>query len=189
MSPELDITGLLVRWSNGDRAALDHLIPVVYRELHRIARYQMAQQGDGHTLQATAVVHEAYLKLTGEGRHWENRSHFFAIAATAMRQVLVDHARKHLAGKRGGEAQHLSLEEGIFTAPEQDRELIALDDALTTLGQLNARYKQVVELRYFAGLSVAETAEVLSVSQETVARDWKFAKVFLYKEMKRSRRT
>lgn len=146
----------------------------------------MAQQGDGHTLQATAVVHEAYLKLAGVERHWENRSHFFAIAATAMRQVLVDHARKRLTGKRGGEVQRLSLDDRTIAAPGQDRDLIALDDALTTLGELNARHRQVVELRYFAGLSVAETAEVLSVSPETVARDWKFSKVFLYKEMKSS---
>jgi RNA polymerase sigma factor (TIGR02999 family) len=159
-----EITEFLLRWSNGDQAAANSSMPMVYRELHRLVRYHMSKQDNGYTLRATAVIHEAYFKLAGDDRHWENRGRFFSIAATAMRQVLVDHARKRLTGKRGGEIQRMSLDEGIGIAAGGERELIALDDALTTLGRLNARQRQVIELRYFAGLSVAETAEVLRLA-------------------------
>ena len=179
------MTRLLHGWAEGDQAALDRLIPLVYKELHKIAKRYMAQQNPDHTLQTTAVVHEAYLKLAGGAEQdWQNRAHFFGVAAKAMRQVLVDHARTRRAAKRGGEVRIVSLEEGMALPARTAAEIMALDDALTALSKLDARKGQVVELRCFAGLSVEETARTLRVSAETVARDWQFAKSFLRREMK-----
>ena len=171
--------------ADGDGAALDQLIPLVYRELHKIAKRYMADQSAGHTLQTTAVVHEAYLKLAGTGRQiWEDRAHFFAVAAKAMRQVLVDHARTRQAAKRGGDVRIVPLEEGVAISGGTAAELIALDDALTDLARLDARKAQVVELRYFGGLTVEDTARTLGISPETVGRDWRFAKSLLEREIK-----
>jgi RNA polymerase sigma factor (TIGR02999 family) len=186
MPSEDNLTQLLVQWGNGDEAALDRLMPLVYRELHKMAKRYMGRQDAGHTLQTTAVIHEAYIKLAAGGEQdWESRAHFFGVAAKAMRHVLVDHARTRLSAKRGGDLRAVTLDEGILVAGGQERGLVALDDALTTLAQLHHRQGQVVELRYFAGLSVEETAKVLKVSPETVARDWQFAKAFLQREMNR----
>jgi RNA polymerase sigma-70 factor (ECF subfamily) len=180
-----EVTGLLHRLAQGDRAALDQLIPLVYKELHKIAKRYMAHQNPDHTLQTTAVVHEAYLKLAGgTEQDWENRAQFFAVAAKAMRHVLVDHARTRGAAKRGGNVRIVSLEEGMAISRGTAAEIVALDDALTVLTKLDGRKGQVVELRYFGGLSVEDTARMLQVSPETVARDWRFARSFLQREMK-----
>jgi RNA polymerase sigma factor (TIGR02999 family) len=179
-----DLTQLLLQLGKGDAAAFDRLMPLVYRELHKMAKRYMAQQNAGHTLQTTAVIHEAYLKLAAGAEHdWESQAHFFGVAAKAMRHVLMDHARARLSAKRGADIREVTLDEGIAIASGQERGLIALDDALVTLAQLHPRKGQVVELRYFAGLSVEETAKILKVSPETVARDWHFAKAFLKREM------
>src|SRR5438874_168414 len=184
-SPPLDeITRLLAEWGSGDQGALDQLIPVVYRELHKIAKRYMAEQNPDHTLQTTAVIHEAYLKLAAAPeRTWQNRAHFFGVAAKSMRRLLVDHARAKHAAKRGGEVRVAQLEEALNIAGGPTEELIGLDDALPALAELHSRQSEVVELRYFAGLSVEETAATLHVSPETVMRDWKLAKAFLYREM------
>jgi len=180
------VTQLLIKWGKGDRAALDELLPLVYRELHKMAKRYMAQQDANHTLQTTAVIHEAYLKLAGGSAHdWENRAHFFGVAAKAMRHVLVDHARDRQAAKRGGEIQIVSIAEDMDIAGGAAREIVALDDALKTLAASYPRQAEVVELRYFGGLSVDETARTLKISVETVARDWRFAKSFLKREMQR----
>ncbi len=180
------VTQLLIKWGKGDRAALDELLPLVYRELHKMAKRYMAQQDANHTLQTTAVIHEAYLKLAGGSAHdWENRAHFFGVAAKAMRHVLVDHARDRQAAKRGGEIQIVSIAEDMDIAGGAAREIVALDDALKTLAASYPRQAEVVELRYFGGLNVDETARTLKISVETVARDWRFAKSFLKREMQR----
>jgi RNA polymerase sigma-70 factor, ECF subfamily len=180
------VTQLLIQWGKGDRAALEELIPLVYRELHKIAKRYMAQQNVNHTLQTTAVIHEAYLKLAdGSERDWENRAHFFGVAAKAMRHVLLDHARSRKAAKRGGEAEILPIDEGLAVVGGPAREIIALDDALKALEVSYPRQAEVVELRYFGGMSVEDAARTLKVSAETVARDWQFAKSFLRREMKR----
>ena len=179
-----DLTGLLAAWSDGDASSLDRLIPVVYNELRRMAaRYLRRERGD-HTLQATALVHEAFLKLVDQ-RHvrWQNRAHFFAIAARLMRRVLVDHARERRYQKRGGDAQRVSLDEGLAIGPGQDEDLVALDEALSALGEVDPRKSRVVELRFFGGLSVEETAEALEVSPETVRRDWRLAKSWLLRRL------
>ena len=181
------ITQLLNEWGNGDQAALDQLMPLVYAELRRMARRHMNQQRPGHTLQTTALIHEAYLRLAGDSaRQWESRSHFYGVAAKAMRCVLVDHARSRRSAKRGGAVRPMTLDEGIHTSRERMAGLIALDDALTDLAKLNPRQCQVVELRFFAGLSVEETAAILKVSPETVMRDWRAAKAWLASELDRS---
>ncbi len=183
-SPRDDVTPLLRRWGSGDRGALDELMPLLYKELHKLAKRQMTQQGPGHTLQTTAVIHEAYLKLGGRSdTDWENRAHFFGVAAKAMRHVLVDHARTRQATKRGGAIRIEQLDEGVDVGVARAGELIALDDALTTLAGQFPRQADVVELRYFGGLSVEETAATLKLSAETVARDWRFAKAFLRSEL------
>jgi RNA polymerase sigma-70 factor (ECF subfamily) len=182
-----EITELLHLWSTGDHSALDRLMPLVYGELRKRARNYMRRQDPGNTLQATAVIHEAYLKLiNGRERNWQNQDHFFAVAAKAMRQVLVDSARSRLASKRSGQNRVIQLDEGLTIADGQERDVIALDDALSELAAAYPRHSQVVELRYFGGLSVEETARVLRVSPETVARDWRFAKSFLGAEMRRA---
>jgi RNA polymerase sigma-70 factor, ECF subfamily len=184
-SPSDDITQLLRRWGQGDRGALDKLMPLIYKELHKLAKLHMRQQEAGHTLQTTAVIHEAYLKLGGNSdKDWENRAHFFAVAAKAMRHVLVDHARTRRASKRGGEVRIEQLDEGANVGVAQAAGMIALDDALTSLAGQYPRQAQVVELRCFGGLSVEETAATLKLSPETVARDWRFAKAFLRSELK-----
>jgi RNA polymerase sigma factor (TIGR02999 family) len=182
--PGDQITQLLNQWASGERAALDQLMPLVYKELHKIAKQYMEHQNPNHTLQATALINEAYLKVVGGAeQEWENRAHFFGVAAKAMRHILVDHARARRAVKRGGEAQILSLEESIPAFDRIAAELVALDEALVALAKIDPRKGQVVEMRYFGGLSVHDTAQMLKVSPETVARDWRFAKSFLRREM------
>jgi len=179
-----EVTRLLAAWSDGDKTALDKLVPLVYQELRRLARNHMRRERAGHPLQTTALVNEAYLRLVDQ-RHvkWQNRSHFFAIAAQAMRRILVSMARARSAARRGGNEQPISLDEVAVVSPNRSSQLVALDDALQTLAALDARQSQVVEMRFFGGLNVEETAEVLSVSSETVMRDWKRAKAWLYKEL------
>jgi len=182
-----DITLLLSRVAAGDRDAEAKLIPIVYGELRRLAAYYMRQERADHTLQATALVHEAFLKLfeRGEGT-WENRRHFFAMASQAMRRILVDHARRHNL-KRGAGFQHVALEDTAIVAGQRETDFVRLDDALRALGEVDGRKAQVVELRFFGGLSVEETAEVLKVSPVTVLRDWSTAKAWLYRELQPSR--
>ena len=184
MTPGNEISQLLIQWGHGDEAALTRLMPLVYDELHKMAKRYMAHQDAGHTLQTTAIIHEAYLKLAAGAEHdWQSQAHFFGVAAKAMRHVLVDHARTRLSDKRGGAIREVTLDERIAIGRGQERGLLALDDALTTLTKLHPRKGQVVELRYFAGFCVEETAKILGVSPETVARDWRFAKSFLQREM------
>ena len=179
------VTALLVEWQNGNQKALDQLIPLVYEELRAIAGRYLSRESPSHTLQSTALVHEAYFKLIGQRRvQWQNRAHFFGIAAQMMRRILVDHARHQHREKRGGPAPKLSLDEAIAQAePEADVDLLALDEALTALAETDRRKAQVVEMRFFGGLSVKEVAEVLKVSEETVMRDWRLAKVWLLREL------
>ncbi len=179
-----DVTQLLQAWSEGDQGALDKLIPLVYWELHRLAQRYMAQERRGHTLQTTALVNEAYLRLVDAGRvNFQNRAHFFAVSAQLMRRILVGFARRHGSLKRGGEVQRVSLEESLVVHGERGADLVALDDALQALAAIDARRSRVVELRFFGGLSVEETAEALKVSPETVMHDWKLAKAWLLREM------
>ena len=181
--PEQDVSTLLRAWSDGDQAALDHLTPIVYSELRRLAGYYMGRERSGHSLQATALVNEAYLKLVDCKRmRWENRAHFFAVTAKLMRRILVDHARRHNL-KRGGGVQHVALEDSAIVGATPDEDLVALDEAMHALAQIDPRKAQVVELRFFGGLSVEESAEVLKVSQITVMRDWSTARAWLYREI------
>jgi RNA polymerase sigma-70 factor (ECF subfamily) len=188
-SPVPDITALLTAWSAGDQAALDALVPAVYAELHRLAHARIRHESPGHLLQTTALVNEAFLRLTGAapaapgGVAWENRLHFFAVAAKVMRRVLVDAARQRGAAKRGGDLRHVPFEESLVASPQPDAAVLGLDEALQRLAQLDPRKERVVELRYFAGLSVEETAAVLQVSADTVTRDWKVAKLWLLREL------
>ncbi|MFL6211142.1 MAG: sigma-70 family RNA polymerase sigma factor [Pyrinomonadaceae bacterium] len=178
------LTQLLVAWSDGNRAALDELLPLVYDELRQIARRYMRRERTDHTLQTTALVNEAYLRLIDQRQvRWQNRAHFFAIAAGMMRRIIVDHARNYHRQKRGGGAIKVPLEEAAVVADEKAAELIALDDALKALAELDPRRAQVVELKYFGGLSNEETAEVLQVHPNTVMRDWNMARAWLYKEL------
>jgi RNA polymerase sigma factor (TIGR02999 family) len=187
-SPQ-EVTQLLAAWRNGQPEALDQLMPLVYDELRRLARHYMAREGPGHTLQTTALVNEAYLRLAGQQPvDWQNRAHFFAVAAQVMRHLLVDHARARQYQKRGGGAQRVELEEAMVIAPEQDVELLALDEALSRLAALDLRKSRLVELRYFGGLSAAETAEVLGLSEITVKREWLKAKAWLYRELSQEHR-
>ena len=179
-----DVTELLVAWSNGNQAARDQLMGVVYDELHRLARRYMRRESPGHTLQTSALLNEAFLRLVDQKNvQWQNRAHFFGIAAQIMRRILLNYARDQNRQKRGGKAIHVSLSEAMVMPAEKDRELIALNDALNRLEALDSRKSKVVELRYFGGLSVEETAEVLKVSPITVMRDWQFAKAWLAREM------
>jgi RNA polymerase sigma-70 factor, ECF subfamily len=181
MASQQEVTQLLIECGNGNQAAFDQLLPLVYAELHRMAGHYMCMQHSGHTLQTTALIHEAYLRLVGvSAKRWENRAHFFAGAAKSMRHVLVDHARAHQTRKREGEKYTLPLDEAIVVSGERMAEIVALHDALTDLAKLNARQSQVVELKYFGGLSVEEIARTLKVSPETVMRDWRAAKAWLY---------
>ncbi len=180
------VTRLLLAWREGDPAALQRLVPLVYAELHRLAHRQMRGEPKGHTLQTTALLNELYLRLVDSNRvRWQNRAHFFALAAQLMRRVVVDEARARRSLKRGGAAVHVVLDEAPIACPPRGVDLLALDEALTRLAKVDGRKCRVVELRYFAGLSVQETAEALDVSPETVIRDWKFAKLWLHRELRR----
>ncbi len=184
------VTELLTSWCAGDESALAQLTPLVHDELHRLAHRQMRNERGGHTLQTTAVVNEAYLKLVDLTRvRWQDRAHFFAMAARLMRHILVDYARSHASAKRGGEVFSVSLDEAAVVSAEPSADLVALDDAMHALSALDARKSQVVEMRFFGGLTVQETAEALDVSPETVMRDWQFAKKWLQRELMRERRT
>jgi len=178
-----DISSLLRAWSDGDQSALERLTPVVYDELHRLARRYMKGERSGHSLQTTALVNEAYMRLVDyERMQWQNRAHFFAVSAQLMRRILVEHARRHNL-KRGGGVQHVSLDEVSLLDRGQDADLVALDDAMNGLARIDPRKVQVVEMRFFGGLSVEETAEVLKVSPVTVKRDWRAARAWLYREL------
>jgi RNA polymerase sigma-70 factor (ECF subfamily) len=178
-----DISTLLRAWSDGDHGAIDQLTPIVYRELHRLAQRYMKRERSGHSLQATALVNEAYMRLVDYKRmRWQNRAHFFAVSAQVMRRILVEHARRRNQ-KRGGGVPHVALDETLLVGDAPSTDLVALDDALRTLEQVDARKAKVVEMRFFGGLSVDETAEVLDVSPVTVRRDWSTAKAWLYREL------
>ncbi|MGO9232500.1 MAG: sigma-70 family RNA polymerase sigma factor [Bryobacteraceae bacterium] len=178
------VTHLLRAWGEGEQGALDELVPLVYQEMHRLAQVYMSRERSGHTLQTTALVNEAYLRLVDTTQaSWQNRAHFFAICANVMRRILVEWARSRQALKRGGAAPPLELVESLVVADEPGRDLVALDDALKDLSALDPRKGKVVELRFFGGLSVEETAEALKISPETVMRDWKFAKSWLRREL------
>ena len=182
-----DVTALLIEWTRGDTAAIDKLLPLVHDELRRLARRQMAGERPGHVLQATALVNEVYLKLIDIRRvQWQDRAHFFAMAARLMRRVLVDFARASKNQKRGGAMQRITFDQDLPVVGETPEDLIAIDDALTAFAKEYERKAQVVELRFFGGLSVEETAEVLTISPETVMRDWKFAKGWLMRELTRT---
>jgi RNA polymerase sigma factor (TIGR02999 family) len=179
-----EITQLLLAWGSGDKAALDALMPMVYDELRRLAKRYMRRQNAGHTLQTTALVNEAYLRLIDSSRvRWQDRTHFFAISAQLMRRVLVDFARAKNSRKRGGEQIQITLDEQIEAPFEKETNLVALDEALQKLAQLSQRQSQIVELRYFGGLSEEEIAETLAISTRTVRRDWSLARAWLYREL------
>ena len=178
------VTQLLAQWSRGDNAALAELTPLVYEELRRLAHHFMEGQRPDHTLQTTALVNEAYLRLADQTNpRWQNRAHFFAVAARAMRQILVSYARSQQARKRGGGAFQVELDEVAIVSPEQSKEIVDLHEALERLATLDSRKAQVVELKYFGGLNYDEMAEVLKISRVTVRRDWEFAKIWLYTEL------
>jgi RNA polymerase sigma factor (TIGR02999 family) len=183
-NPTSETTQLLRAWADGDKAALDRLTPHVYRTLRRIAGNQLKNERAGDSMQATALVHEAYLELIDVSNvNWQHRAHFFAVSAQIMRHILLDRARRRVAAKRGGPAERVSLDELPDLGGGRARELIALDDALKTLSEIDDRKARVVELRFFGGLSVEEAAEVLAISPETVMRDWKFARSWLHSEL------
>ena len=184
MTSDADITALLVNWNNGDKSAMERLLPLVERELHRLAHSYMRREDPNHTLQTTALINETYLRLIDQRKvQWQNRAHFFGIAAQIMRRILLNYARDQNRMKRGGKTIHVSLSEAMVMPGEKDREIIALNDALTRLEGIDERKSRVVELRYFGGLTVPEVAEVLKVSEITVMRDWAFAKAWLSREM------
>lgn len=185
-APSPDVTELLVAMGRGDESALNRLVPLVHDELRRLARRQMRRERGGHTLQTTALVNEAYVRLIDLSRvTWQDRGHFFGMSARLMRRVLVDHARARGSVKRGGGANRVSLDEAVGVALERPADLLALDDALSALAAVDPRKGQVVEMRFFCGFSVEETAEALAVSPETVMRDWRLAKVWLLRELQR----
>ena len=185
MPPSSEITGLLVDWSNGDQNALEKLLPLVEKELHRLAHYQLRHLRPGNTLQTTALINETYLRLIKQNQvQWKNRAHFFGITAQLMRRILLNYLRDQRRLKRGGGAIQISLSEAAVISPEKTDELLALDDALNRLAQIDERKSKIVELRFFGGMSVEETAEVLKVSQITVLRDWNLAKAWLAREIR-----
>ncbi|HYE14564.1 MAG TPA: sigma-70 family RNA polymerase sigma factor [Pyrinomonadaceae bacterium] len=182
--PAHQVTRLLVRWREGDQRALDELMPLVYAELHRLAARYMRGERPGHTLQTSALVNEVYLRLAGhEDIQWQDRAHFFAVAAQAMRRILVDHARRRGNQKRGGDVHKVALDEALIVSDERAAEVVALDDALARLAEVAPRKSRLVELRFFGGLGIEEAAEVLQVSPGTVMRDWTFAKAWLRREI------
>jgi RNA polymerase sigma-70 factor (ECF subfamily) len=186
MSSPQEITRLLIEWGKGNQSALNQLMPLVYAELHRMARRYMAMQNPAHTLQPTALIHEACIRFVGHSdQQWENRAHFFGVAARSMRHVLVDYARNRGSAKRCGANKRVPIDEAAAISSERTAEIVALDDALTDLAKLNSRQSEVVELKYFGGLTVEETAEALHVSPETVMRDWRAAKAWLYVQLSR----
>jgi RNA polymerase sigma factor (TIGR02999 family) len=179
-----EITELLQAWRGGDQLALERLTPVVYQELHRMARHYMAREREGHTLQTTALIHEVYLRLVRSHEvEWQDRAHFFAVSAQLMRRILTDFARSHTYQKRGGGARQVALDEALIVSPEPSVDLVILEQALTRFGQIDARKAKVVELRFFGGMTVKETAEVLKISEETVMRDWSMARAWLQREL------
>jgi len=181
-----EVSLLLLAWSDGDQAALDKLVPLVYEELHRLAHRYISRERPGNTLQTTALAHEAYLRLVdAKGVQWENRAHFFAVAAKTMRRILVDLARARRNLKCGGGAQQVSLDRVLVVSPERGADMLALDEALARLAALNPRQSQVVELRYFGGLTDDEVGEVIKISPRTVRSDWRLARAWLYRELKR----
>src|ERR1700684_245907 len=181
--PRGEVSGLLRAWGDGDRDALDRLTPVVYDELRRLARRYMRGERPGHSLQTTALVNEAYMRLVDyKSMQWQNRAHFFAVSAQLMRRILVEHARRHNL-KRGGGVPHVSFEDTAIVGGDRAADLVALDDAIEALARIDPRKVQVVEMRFFGGLSVEETAEVLKISTVTVMRDWSTAKAWLYREL------
>lgn len=180
------ITRLLVQWSGGNRGALDQLLPIVYNDLKRLAAAYLRRERPGHTLQSTALVHEAFLRLVDQREvTWQNRAQFFGIASQAIRRILVDHARHHKAQKRGGEALRVTIDESIAVAGGGDFDILALEDALEKLAALDERQSRIVELRFFGGLSIEDTGEVLGLSPATVKRDWSMARVWLFRELSR----
>jgi RNA polymerase sigma factor (TIGR02999 family) len=182
--PTSPVTELLVRWRSGDREALEALMPLVYDELRRLARHYLRQERSDHTLQSTALVHEAYLRLAGgNAPQWQNRAHFFGVAAHLMRQILVEHARGHDAAKRGGSAIKLALDDAVALPQQIDVDVVALDKALNELSELDAQQSRIVELRFFGGLTIEDTSEVLKISPATVKRDWVTARAWLYRAM------
>ena len=179
------VTELLLAWGQGDESALSRLMPLVQGELHRLARREMRGERPGHTLQTTALVNEAYVRLVEAHRvRWQDRAHFFALSARLMRRILVDHARSRQYLKRGGGARHVTLDEALVVSAERGDDLVALDDALQALAAVDLRKSQVIEMRFFGGLTVEETAEALKISPETVMRDWRFGKAWLLREMR-----
>lgn len=181
-----DITRLLLNWSHGDKAALEQLVPLVHAELRRLARHYMGRENPGHTLQTSALINEAYIRLVDQQNvPWQNRAHFFAVSAQVMRHILIDHARSHAYAKRGGGAPKVPFDEAIAVSENRANELIALDDALNILASLDPRKSQIIELRFFGGLSIEETAEALKISPITVTREWRSAKAWLGREMNR----
>ena len=182
-----NVTELLISWSAGDSTALEKLAPLVYEQLHRAARHHMAGERPGHQLQATALVNEAYLRLVDSHRvAWQNRAHFFAVSAQMMRRILVDFARSRKSEKHGGHLHHTALDEALVLGAAADPDLVVLDDALNALAAMDARKAQVVEMRFFGGLTETEIAEVLKISVDTVQRDWKSARAWLYSQVRRS---
>jgi len=176
------VTRLLIRWREGDPQALEALMPLVYDELRRLAHYYLQRERGDHTLQSTALVHEAYLRLAGQNApQWQNRAHFFGIAAHLMRQILVEYARAHSAAKRGGSACKLTLDAAMVLAPQVDLDVVALDKALTELSELDVQQSRIVELRFFGGLTIEDTSEVLGISPATVKRDWTTARAWLHR--------
>jgi len=186
MAPSPDeVTQLLLEWSNGSHEALDKLMPLVDSELRRLAHHYMRRESPGHTLQTTALVNEAYLKLVDQRHvHWKNRAHFFALSAKLMRRILVDHARKRRHAKRGGDVLKISFDEAVVVLQENRADLIALDDALEKLATIDPRKSKVIELRFFGGLSVDETSEALHISAVTVMREWRMARAWLYNSLR-----
>jgi RNA polymerase sigma-70 factor, ECF subfamily len=184
---EQNVTELLLAWGKGDRDALDRLVPFVYDELRRLARYYMSGERAGHLLQTTALVNEAYIKLVDSSRvKWQNRAHFIAVSAQMMRRILVDFARSRDYQKRGGAMRQVSLAEAMTISLDKNKDLVALDEAIENLTKIDERKGKVVEFRFFGGLTVEETAEVLDVSPDTIMRDWKFAKVWLLRELSKT---
>ncbi|MEP7148480.1 MAG: sigma-70 family RNA polymerase sigma factor [Acidobacteriota bacterium] len=179
-----EITNLLLRWSEGDSAALDQLIPLVYPELRRMARRYMGRENPEHTLQTSALINEAYLRLVDQQSvEWKDRAHFFAVSAQVMRHILIDHARRHHSGKRGAGATHIALDDGEVMIQERAAEFVALDGALDRLAEVDPRKSRIVELRFFGGLTVEEAAEVMKLSPITIKREWRSARAWLYREI------
>lgn len=182
-----EVTQLLLDWSNGDKTALDKLMPLIYDELRRLAHRYMSRERAGHTMQTTALVNEAYVRLVNrQNVHWQDRAHFFAIAAELMRTILVDHARSHATAKRGGGTRKFTLDEALIVSQERAAEVVALDEALKELALIDPKQSRIVELRFFGGLTIEETGEVLDLSAATIKREWNTAKAWLYHELSKS---